>query len=563
MNQVAHKLAPAVAVGAPIVLKPSEKTPLAALWLARVVLDAGYPPDAVAVVTGDPRLILGEMLAHEAVEVIAFTGGVPVGEEIANRAGFRRTILELGGNDPLLVPHDADLEEAAGLAVSGATRNSGQRCTAVKRILVEQQVADRLVDLIEAGARSLVVGEPLSEDTDIGTLIDEDAAVRVEQRVVAAVVAGARLLHGGERSGAQITPPVLDNVPPAAELVHEETFGPAIPVVRVEDLDEAIAVANSTRYGLSAGVVTNDLNAITRCHHPRGAARAQKRQLREEGVTVPCGAREGCLPPGTLSVMPRKLSPLLCELHAHTTWSDGSLSTRELCDLYGRRGFDVLAVTDHTTRIGTEVTADLFDAYLAEIEAEAERARSLYDLLVLPGLELTYDDPDPTESAHVVAIGLRRHIDLAEESLESALAVARAQGAALVAAHPYSLDALAGATRGTAAFAARTDELAPLVDRFELFNRHTLFDWVAAAGLPALATGDFHDPEPPPDLEDAPALPEGRGHGARLSAVAASRVPRLARRARPRPRRVAQSSPGELRNATRLAYSPSQLLDAT
>jgi predicted metal-dependent phosphoesterase TrpH len=191
--------------------------------------------------------------------------------------------------------------------------------------------------------------------------------------------------------------------------------------------------------------------------------------------------------------MPRKPSPLLCELHAHTTWSDGSLGVRELCDLYGRRGFDVLAVTDHATRIHTEVTATLHDAYLAEIEAEAERARSLYDLLVLPGLELTYDDAEPTESAHVVAVGLRSYIDLADSSLQSALATARAQGAALVAAHPYSLDALAGATRGTAAFASRTDELAPLVDRFELFNRHTLFDWVAAAGLPAVASGDFHE----------------------------------------------------------------------
>ena len=164
---------------------------------------------------------------------------------------------------------------------------------------------------------------------------------------------------------------------------------------------------------------------------------------------------------GTLVLMASKPRPLLCELHAHTTWSDGALGVREVCDLYGRRGFDVLAVTDHATRIGSEVTADLYDAYLAEVEDEAERARSLYDLLVLPGLELTYDDPDPTRAAHVVAVGLRAYVDLAAESLESALAVARAQGAALVAAHPYSLDALAGATRGTAAFAARTEELAP------------------------------------------------------------------------------------------------------
>jgi predicted metal-dependent phosphoesterase TrpH len=187
-----------------------------------------------------------------------------------------------------------------------------------------------------------------------------------------------------------------------------------------------------------------------------------------------------------------KTPPLLCELHAHTTWSDGALSVRELCDLYGRSGFDVLAVTDHTTRFdGEHVRAVNHTAYLDEVDAEAERARALYGMVVLPGLELTYDDPDPTRAAHAVAVGLRSFVGVAD-GLETALVSARAHGAALVAAHPYPPDGLEGATRGTAAFAARPDELAPLVDRFELFNRHTLFEWVAAAGLPAVACGDFH-----------------------------------------------------------------------
>jgi predicted metal-dependent phosphoesterase TrpH len=187
-----------------------------------------------------------------------------------------------------------------------------------------------------------------------------------------------------------------------------------------------------------------------------------------------------------------KPSPLLCELHAHTTWSDGSLSTRELCDLYGRRGFDVLAVTDHTTGERAHIHEGNFADYLAELDEEAERARSLYRLLVVPGLELTYDDPDPTRAGHAVALGLRAFVGVAD-GLESALAAARAHGAALVAAHPYSPSEAASTTRGTGAFAARLDELGPLVDRFELFNRHTLFGWVAAAGLPAVATGDFHE----------------------------------------------------------------------
>jgi predicted metal-dependent phosphoesterase TrpH len=188
--------------------------------------------------------------------------------------------------------------------------------------------------------------------------------------------------------------------------------------------------------------------------------------------------------------MPTKPSPLLCEFHAHSTWSDGALTLRELCDLYGRRGFDVLAVTDHAPREPREIHAGNYDAYLRAVRAEALRARELYDLLVIPGLELTYDDHDPLRAAHAVAIGLRSYVDVAA-GLEAALASARAHGAALVAAHPYSPEQLAAATRGTAAFAARP-ELHELVDRFELFNRHTLFSWVAAAGLPTIASGDFH-----------------------------------------------------------------------
>jgi predicted metal-dependent phosphoesterase TrpH len=189
--------------------------------------------------------------------------------------------------------------------------------------------------------------------------------------------------------------------------------------------------------------------------------------------------------------MPTKPSPLLCELHSHTTWSDGALTPRELCDLYGRRGFDVLAITDHTTRGLGHIKADNFAAYLAEVDAEAERARRLYGMVVLPGLELTYDDPDPTRAAHVVAVGLRSFVGVTD-GLEPALALAREQGAALVAAHPYTVEQATDSTRGTAAFAARTAELAPLVDRFELFNRDTLFEWVAELGLPMVANGDFH-----------------------------------------------------------------------
>jgi putative phosphonoacetaldehyde dehydrogenase len=265
LNQVAHKIAPAIAAGAPIVLKPSEKTPLTALWLARVLAQANVPPTAAAIVTGRREMILDAMLAHPAVEVVAFTGGVDTGKAIAGRLGYRRAVLELGGNDPMIVLPDADLDEAAALAVEGATRNSGQRCTAVKRVIAVETVADDLAERMRERCAALVAGDPFDDCTDVGTVIDADAARVIERRVEAAVAAGARLLCGGGRIGALVCPAVLDHVSPASELVAAETFGPVAPIIRVRGLDDAIDVANGTPYGLSASVCTNDLDAAIRC----------------------------------------------------------------------------------------------------------------------------------------------------------------------------------------------------------------------------------------------------------------------------------------------------------
>jgi putative phosphonoacetaldehyde dehydrogenase len=265
LNQVAHKVAPAIAAGAPIVLKPSEKTPLTALWLARVLADAGVPPAAATIVTGDRGMILDAMLAHPAVEVVAFTGGVETGKAIAGRLGYRRAVLELGGNDPMIVLPDADLDEAAALAVEGATRNSGQRCTAVKRVIAVGSAGDGLAERMADRCRTLVAGDPFDAATDVGTVIDTAAAETIERRVGAAVADGARLLCGGGRRGALVEPAVLDHVSPESELVARETFGPVAPIVRVDDLDAAIEIANGTAYGLSASVCTNDLDAAVRC----------------------------------------------------------------------------------------------------------------------------------------------------------------------------------------------------------------------------------------------------------------------------------------------------------
>ena len=194
----------------------------------------------------------------------------------------------------------------------------------------------------------------------------------------------------------------------------------------------------------------------------------------------------------------RRRDPLLCELHAHSRWSDGAFSLRELVDLYGRNGFDVLCVTDHLVRVPegmarppSEVTRETYGAYLDAVQRESERAWLLYELLVIPGLELTYEEHDPAQAAHAVAVGLCEPVDL-ESGLDPALAAARTAGAALIAAHPYASDQLGSTARQTCRWAVERESAGALVDRFELFNRHDLFGWVAEARLPALATGDFH-----------------------------------------------------------------------
>ncbi|HMK67133.1 MAG TPA: phosphonoacetaldehyde dehydrogenase [Stellaceae bacterium] len=264
LNQVAHKVAPAIATNNKMVLKPSEKTPLTALLLADVLYEAGLPPQMFQVVTGDPREIADELITNENVELVTFTGGVATGKYIAEHLGYRRCVLELGGNDPLIVMEDADLEEAATLAASGSYKNSGQRCTAVKRILVHADVAEEFTDRLVAKTKAVRYGDPMDPKTDMGTVIDEAAAVRIERRVEDAIAQGARLLCGHERHGALYAPTVLDRVPADCELVHEETFGPVSPILTFGSIDEAIRLSNSTAYGLSSGVCTNRLDYITR-----------------------------------------------------------------------------------------------------------------------------------------------------------------------------------------------------------------------------------------------------------------------------------------------------------
>ena len=202
--------------------------------------------------------------------------------------------------------------------------------------------------------------------------------------------------------------------------------------------------------------------------------------------------------------MRRTLGPLLCELHAHTRWSDGSLSVPELVDLHGRNGFDVLCVTDHVVRTNdpwrerqgllfSSVDEESWPQYLAEVEREAARAWRTYGMLVIPGLELTFNDEEPVQAAHAVAVGIRSFVSV-DDGIAEAMRTAAEAGAAIIAAHPYDSEPASSNGRLTKRF-ARDVALRGLAHRFELFNRTQLFGWVADAGLPAVASGDFHDLE--------------------------------------------------------------------
>ncbi|MFO1294322.1 MAG: phosphonoacetaldehyde dehydrogenase [Rubrivivax sp.] len=264
MNQVAHKVVPSVATNNRMVLKPSEKVPLSALLFADILYEAGLPPEMLSVVTGDPREIADELITNPQVDLVTFTGGVAIGKSIAAKAGYRRVVLELGGNDPIIVMEDADLDEASTLAVQGSYKNSGQRCTAVKRMLVHEAVAARFTDLVVAKTRAYAHGDPVDPKVEMGTVIDEAAARLFERRVDEAVAQGARVLAGHRREGALFAPTVLDRVRPEMTLVREETFGPVSPIVSFGSIDEAIRIANGTAFGLSSSVCTNRLDYITR-----------------------------------------------------------------------------------------------------------------------------------------------------------------------------------------------------------------------------------------------------------------------------------------------------------
>lgn len=258
LNQTVVKVAPAIAANNSVVLKPSEKAPLTALAFANLLIKNGLPESMLTVVTGYPHDIGEILLSHPLIDMVTFTGGVSTGERIVQQTGLKKLLLELGGNDPLIVLDDADLEKAAKIATEGAFVTSGQSCRGIKRIIVMKDIADQFVIRLVRETEGKKWGDPLDPETDVGTVIDEEAAINIENRCMDAVKDGAKILCGGERRGAAFSPTVLDYVQPTSTLVACETFGPVAPVIRVDNVSEAIEIANGTVYGLQAGVVTRD-----------------------------------------------------------------------------------------------------------------------------------------------------------------------------------------------------------------------------------------------------------------------------------------------------------------
>ncbi|WP_204055502.1 aldehyde dehydrogenase family protein [Microbispora corallina] len=265
LNLVAHKVAPAIAVGAPIIVKPAPATPLSALVLGEILAETDLPEGFFSVLPV-PNDRAGSLVDDPRLPVVSFTGSGPVGFSIMDRVPRKHVTLELGGNAAAVVLADADLDWAAGRIALYSNYQAGQSCIAVQRVIVEDAVADEFTDRLLAAVGALVTGDPGDDKTQVGPLVSEDAAVRVESWVNEAVAAGARLLAGGTRDGATITPTVLADVPADAKVAREEVFGPVMIVQRVASVDEAFAAVNDSRYGLQAGVFTRSLDMAFRAN---------------------------------------------------------------------------------------------------------------------------------------------------------------------------------------------------------------------------------------------------------------------------------------------------------
>lgn len=259
LNLVAHKIGPAIASGNAIIVKPATVTPLSALLLAEAFEQAGLPSGVLSVITGYGSEIGDVLVKHPAVRMITFTGGLDAGEEIARKAGLKKISMELGSNSPVIVLEDADIKEAIESTVSGAFWAAGQNCLGVQRVYIQERIFNEFQKAFVDRTEQYNVGDKQSEQTDMGPLITEKDAVRVEKLVNEAIDKGAVLLTGGERNGAFYSPTVLTDVPEDCTIAKEEIFGPVVLLYSVSCLDEAIRQSNDVNYGLQAGIFTKNI----------------------------------------------------------------------------------------------------------------------------------------------------------------------------------------------------------------------------------------------------------------------------------------------------------------
>jgi glyceraldehyde-3-phosphate dehydrogenase (NADP+) len=260
LNLLCHKVGPALAAGNAVIAKPPSDTPLTGLRLTELLLEAGLPPEGIQCITGPGSSVGEQLCADPRVRKISFTGSPSVGERICQVAGVKKVTMELGSNSPLIIMPDADLEQVAKATAVTGYALAGQVCISTQRVLVNDRVYGDFLDALRPEVESIVTGNPLEEQTQMGPMIREDDAIRVENWIKESVSSGARLVTGGGRKGNLVAPTVVADVETSARISCEELFGPAVAVTRFDDIDQAIALANDSKYGLSAGIFTHNLD---------------------------------------------------------------------------------------------------------------------------------------------------------------------------------------------------------------------------------------------------------------------------------------------------------------
>ncbi|MGE3315339.1 MAG: aldehyde dehydrogenase family protein, partial [Planctomycetaceae bacterium] len=260
LNLVTHKVGPAIAGGNAVLIKPATDTPLSALKLVEVLLEAGMPVEAIACLTGPGKELGDAICADKRVRKISFTGSYEIGEQICRMAGMKRVTMELGSNSPVIIMDDADLDKAAEAVTATGYSNAGQVCISAQRVLTSQKIRGSFLDALKPRVAALTVGDQLAKETRVGPMVRESDAKRVESWIHEAVQGGAQLVAGGERVGTVVRPTILDNVDPEMRISREELFGPAVAITPFSDIREAIRLANASRYGLSASIFTQDID---------------------------------------------------------------------------------------------------------------------------------------------------------------------------------------------------------------------------------------------------------------------------------------------------------------